>query len=65
MYRAGFFLLFTFLLVLSHVGLILRGLTTVESLQVRNMKERESMMLAKGFKWWEFGYGLFSDFIVP
>ncbi|KJA25008.1 hypothetical protein HYPSUDRAFT_200244 [Hypholoma sublateritium FD-334 SS-4] len=52
---AGFFLLFTFLLVLSHVGLILRGLSTVESLQVRNMKERESMMLAKGFKWWEFG----------
>ncbi|KAF8970663.1 DHHC palmitoyltransferase-domain-containing protein [Flammula alnicola] len=51
----GFFLLFTTTLVISHVNLILRGQTTVESMQIHSMKEREADTLARGFKWWEFG----------
>ncbi|KAF9481622.1 zf-DHHC-domain-containing protein [Pholiota conissans] len=50
---AGFFCLFTTLLVISHVGMILRGMTTVESMLAHNTKRREEDRLARGFKWWQ------------
>jgi len=51
---SGLFLLFTALLVVSHTHMILKGQTTVESMQVRSMREREERTLARGFSSWEF-----------
>ncbi|PPQ80332.1 hypothetical protein CVT25_003615 [Psilocybe cyanescens] len=52
---AGLFFLFTTLLAISHTHLILGGQTTVESMQIRSMKEREERALAKAFSFWQFG----------
>ncbi|KAF8900441.1 DHHC palmitoyltransferase-domain-containing protein, partial [Gymnopilus junonius] len=52
---AALFLLFTSMLAISHTHLILNGQTTVESMQIRNIREREDHTLARGFKWWEVG----------
>ncbi|KDR78257.1 hypothetical protein GALMADRAFT_245344 [Galerina marginata CBS 339.88] len=52
---AALFLLFTSLLAISHTNMILRGQTTVESMQIRSFQEREERTLAKAFSWWEFG----------
>ena len=52
---AALFLLFTTMLVVTHINMILKGQTTVESVQIMNMKERENRRLAKGFECWEFG----------
>lgn len=49
--------------------MILKGQTTVESMQIHSMKERETATLAKGFEFWEFAYVLvchiFSDSQPP
>ncbi|KAF9529851.1 DHHC palmitoyltransferase-domain-containing protein [Crepidotus variabilis] len=50
---AGLFFIFTVSLFSSHVNMILHGQTTVESMHVRTMKEKEDEVLARGFKWWE------------
>jgi palmitoyltransferase len=41
------------MLVVTHINMILKGQTTVESVQIVNMKERENRRLAKGFECWE------------
>lgn len=65
-YRAGLFALFTFTLVVTHVRLILNSQTTVESMSIRSMEERESATLQRAYSWWEFGYVLCSvDFLLP
>jgi len=50
---AGLFFLFTTMLALSHTRLILLGQSTVESMQIHSMKERESRALARGFSCWQ------------
>ena len=50
---AALFLLFTSMLVVTHINLILKGQTTVESVQIMSMKDRENRTLAKGFDCWE------------
>ncbi|KAF8147669.1 DHHC palmitoyltransferase-domain-containing protein [Crassisporium funariophilum] len=52
---AALFMLFTSTLIMSHVNMILKGQTTVETMQIQTMKEREARSLAKAFGWWEFG----------
>ncbi|KAF9555749.1 zf-DHHC-domain-containing protein [Agrocybe pediades] len=52
---SGLFLLFTFMLLVSHINLTLKGQTTVESMQIRTMKDRERRVLGRGFRWWEVG----------
>ena len=42
------------MLVVTHINMILKGQTTVENVQIMNMKERENRTLAKGFDCWEF-----------
>ena len=65
-YRAGLFALFTSTLVVSHVNMILKGQTTVESMSIRSMRERESATLQRAYSWWEFGYVLCSaTFSLP
>ena len=41
------------MLVVTHINMILKGQTTVESVQIINIKEREDRRLAKGFECWE------------
>jgi palmitoyltransferase len=43
------------MLVVTHINMILKGQTTVESVQIMNMKDRENRTLAKGFDCWEIG----------
>ncbi|KAF8816885.1 zf-DHHC-domain-containing protein [Phlegmacium glaucopus] len=52
---AGLFLIFTFTLVITHVQMILTGMTTVETLQMQTMQMREKRLLGKVYAWWEFG----------
>ncbi|EMD30904.1 hypothetical protein CERSUDRAFT_100876 [Gelatoporia subvermispora B] len=52
---AALFALFTFALLASHVYLIMLNQTTVESLGVRRMKEREKHVLGRMFAWYEIG----------
>jgi len=52
---AGLFALFTSTLVVTHVHMILKGQTTVESMGIRSMRERESATLQRAYSWWEFG----------
>ncbi|KAJ3509619.1 hypothetical protein NLJ89_g5124 [Agrocybe chaxingu] len=52
---AALFFLFTSSLVASHTHMILQGQTTVESMQIRSMKEREDHTLANSMACWEFG----------
>ncbi|CAA7262198.1 unnamed protein product [Cyclocybe aegerita] len=52
---AALFFLFTSSLVTSHTHMILKGQTTVESMQIRSMKERGDHMLANALACWEFG----------
>ena len=49
----GLFLLFTSMLVVTQINLILKGQTTVESVQIMGLKDRENRTLAKGFDCWE------------
>ena len=51
--RACLFALFTFALTTTHTYYILHGQTTVESMQISMMKQREHDQLASAFKWWE------------
>ncbi len=50
---AGVFFMFTTLLSVNHVNMITQGQTTVESMNIRGMKERDQHVLARGFEWWE------------
>ncbi|KAH9943901.1 zf-DHHC-domain-containing protein [Amylocystis lapponica] len=51
---SGLFALFTFALLLSHVSLIIQNLTTVDSLNIRRIKEREKHVLARMHSWYQF-----------
>ena len=44
-----------------HVGMILTGMTTVEKMEKSSMEFRESMLLAKFYSWWEFGWAFFNS----
>ena len=45
--------------------MILKGQTTVESMTIRSMRERETATLQRAYSWWEFGYVLCSvDFLL-
>jgi len=44
--RSGFFGLFTFIMLATHIRLILLNMTTVERMRIQDMKEHESAMLA-------------------
>jgi palmitoyltransferase len=50
---AGLFFLFTTTLCVSHVRLITHGQTTVESMQIQDLKDKDEQVLARGFAWWE------------
>ncbi|KAF5329456.1 hypothetical protein D9619_009102 [Psilocybe cf. subviscida] len=50
---AGLFFIFTIMLLASHIGLILTAQTTVESMKIRSMKEREDHVLANVYNLWE------------
>ncbi|GBE86951.1 hypothetical protein SCP_1001950 [Sparassis crispa] len=52
---SGLFTIFTIALLVSQVYLTCRNQTTVESLGVRRMKEREKWVMGKLFAWYEFG----------
>ncbi|CDO68748.1 hypothetical protein BN946_scf184989.g14 [Trametes cinnabarina] len=51
---SGLFIIFTGVLVASHVDLIMHAQSTVESLGVRRMREREKRVLARLHPWWDF-----------
>lgn len=55
MRSAGLFTLFTTTLLGAHVQLILRNQTTVESLAVSEMRERERAGLGGMFAWHQIG----------
>jgi len=50
---AGIFFLFTTLLCVNHVNIITHGQTTVESMNIRGMKDRDDYTLSRGYGWWE------------
>ncbi|TFK71228.1 zf-DHHC-domain-containing protein [Pluteus cervinus] len=50
---AALFAFFTSSLLLSHINLIWLGQSTVESVQMRQVRERESRALSRAFSWWE------------
>ncbi|KIP03033.1 hypothetical protein PHLGIDRAFT_267793 [Phlebiopsis gigantea 11061_1 CR5-6] len=52
---AGLFILFTVSLLFTHVRLILLNQSTVESLNMQRMKEREKSVLARHYAWYQFG----------
>ncbi|KAI0651141.1 zf-DHHC-domain-containing protein [Trametes meyenii] len=51
---SGLFLLFATALFVSHIDLICNAQTTVESLGVRRMREREQRVLRRIHPWWDF-----------
>jgi palmitoyltransferase len=61
---AAIFWLFTFSLFVANANLIMHGQTTVESMHIRGIKEREDRVLARGFGWWEFRQAIFYIFSV-
>lgn len=52
-YRSGLFSLFTATLFGTHIRLIIRNETTVESLGVSEMRERERAGLGRMFGWYQ------------
>jgi hypothetical protein len=53
---AAVFSLFTAPLLLSHIHLMWKGQTTVESMQARHLKEKEGRALADAFGFWQIMY---------
>jgi palmitoyltransferase len=53
MNRAGVFMIFTLLLCASHILLILRNQSTVESLGTRSIREREQYTLSQMYPMWK------------
>ena len=53
--RAALFSLFPCTMLVTHVRMILTGMTTVETMQMNSMEHRESILLAEFYHWWEFG----------
>lgn len=51
--RAALFALFTAPLLLSHIHLMMKGQTTVESMNARAQKDREGQALADAFRFWQ------------
>ncbi|KAI0633015.1 zf-DHHC-domain-containing protein [Trametes polyzona] len=51
---SGLFILFTAALYGSHIELICGGQSTVESLEVRRIHEREARVLKRLHPWWDF-----------
>ena len=58
--RAALFSSFPCAMLYMHVGMILTGMTTVEKMDMSSMEFRESMLLAKFYSWWEFGWAFFN-----
>ncbi|KAI8990374.1 DHHC palmitoyltransferase-domain-containing protein [Trametes punicea] len=54
MVLSGLFILFTGALLWTHVDMIIHGQSTVESLGVRRMRERETRVLKRLHPWWDF-----------
>ncbi|KAI0324507.1 zf-DHHC-domain-containing protein [Cubamyces sp. BRFM 1775] len=54
MVLSGLFVLFTTALLWTHVDMICHGQSTVESLGVRRMHEREQRVLKRLHSWWDF-----------
>ncbi|KAI0659585.1 zf-DHHC-domain-containing protein [Cubamyces menziesii] len=54
MVLSGLFVLFTVALLWTHVDMICQGQSTVESLGVRRMHEREQRVLKRLHSWWDF-----------
>jgi len=55
---AGIFFLFTTLLCVNHVNIITHGQTTVESMNIRGMKDRDDYTLSRGYGWWEVRWAI-------
>ncbi|KAI0354250.1 zf-DHHC-domain-containing protein [Trametes cingulata] len=53
MVLSGLFVIFTVALLATHVDLICSGQSTVESLSVRRMREREDRVLKRLHAWWD------------
>ena len=53
--RAGLFSSFPSTMLITHVRMILTGMTTVETLHMSAMEFQESRLLGKFYSWWEFG----------
>lgn len=53
--RAGLFSSFPCIMLVTHVRMILTGMTTVETMQMSSMEFRERRLLEKFYSWWEFG----------
>ncbi|KAI6019511.1 DHHC palmitoyltransferase-domain-containing protein [Pisolithus microcarpus] len=51
----GLFGLFFIGLLMTQVHLTLNNQTTVESMHAKAMREREQVVLAREFQWWQFG----------
>jgi len=65
---SGLFALFTATLLVSHVHLMLLNQSTVENMEFQAMRERESRMLGKMFRFWEIGWVFLSacfEFFSP
>ncbi|KAJ3557634.1 hypothetical protein NM688_g1366 [Phlebia brevispora] len=52
---AALFILFTSVLLVTHIRLIILNQSTVDTLKAQNMKEREKAVLARMFAWYQFG----------
>jgi hypothetical protein len=53
--RAGIFSLFPFVMLITHVRMILTGMSTVETMDMDWMETQESRRLHKFYSWWECG----------
>ena len=42
-------------MMITHVHMILTGMTTVETMEMNAMMSKENRLLEKFYSWWEFG----------
>ncbi|PSR73043.1 hypothetical protein PHLCEN_2v11147, partial [Hermanssonia centrifuga] len=52
---SALFILFTTVLLITHIRLIILNQSTVDSLKAQHMKEREKSVLARMHSWYQFG----------
>lgn len=51
---SGLFMLFAYIMLMTHLHVVLTNQTTVESLEAREIKSRENWVLAELFPWWAY-----------
>lgn len=55
-------MLFAYIMLMTHLHVVLTNQTSVEALEAREIKARENWVLAKLFPWWAYRCARFFSF---